>query len=254
MKAITLILAISFPFLSFSQNSYYGNREKGWFWYEIKEMRKDSKKEEIKDLEPSKGLSAKEILKKQGEDWESSVAIAVLEPNEKNLEDYIIKTEKITSQATVFSKAFEKFLWRNPRYDLLLENPTNTQAILAKNRDKEREIDQQIDEIAKNYGILFFFASSCSVCHAFAPILKNFSKKYNFTILPISQDGIGLKEFPYFKTDTYFSQSLNVKVTPSIYLLHPDSNKISSINFGYADFEKLRQKIIVAYERIQNDN
>ncbi len=246
MKALFLIMSITFLGLCSAQDhTFYSDHERGWFWHESAPKNEPEKKEKISPQTPA------QILKNQGQDWEESVARAVLEPNNKNIKEYVEKTEKITSQAQKFSSAFERFIWANPEFDYSLQNPTSTEAIIAKNKDERLSSDLAIKKIAQSHALLFFFSSSCSVCHSFAPILKKFEKDYSFSVLAISNDGAGLKEYPKFERNFKLAQSVNLEVTPSVYLLNPDSNAVIPISFGFSDYEALRVKLLSAFMQVK---
>lgn len=227
------------------EKNYYSDRERGWFWKE-----RNLKIKTKKNQSGGAPATARQVLKKQGEDWEEAVANAVLNPTRENIRDYVVKTEAVTSQADRFSKAFEAFILHNPDHNFLLKNPASSKAIMAKNREKSRSVDLELKALSRRYGLVYFFSGSCSACLSFSPILKKFENDYSFSVLPISVDGKGIKEFPRFKKNVYLANKLKIKITPSLFLVEPDSGKIRPVSFGFTGFEELKKRVLISYREI----
>ncbi|MFK5948028.1 MAG: conjugal transfer protein TraF [Methylococcales bacterium] len=231
--------------------SFFNDRNRGWASYEdplIEEINED----ELKDKESVSTpveipvLSPREILKKQGEDWENTMATAILNPNNETIRDYLSHTQKIMEQSQTFATGFKQALWVTPEFDYKLENPVNTQAIFAKNIQTNESNDELLYKLADENAILFFFRSDCPHCHRFAPILKKFAEQYNITVIPMSLDGGRLPEFENPRMNNLLAQKLNVKSVPAVFLLDPESNKTSTASYGYQGWSSLKKRILFA--------
>lgn len=258
MMCLALVLAQSIVFAESTASlnaetkqdnkAFLHDRERGWYWYEDPELVEEEPEEE-KVEEPKVStvvMTPREILKKQGEDWEDAMAQAVLEPTRENVTRYLALTDQIQGQAQNFAKSFKQTIWVTPEYDYTLQRPVSTQAIVARNQQQNRMDDQKLFQIAENNGIIFFFRSDCPHCHRFAPILKRFSEQYKFTVIPVSLDGGSLPEYPYPKKNYDLGRKLNVSVVPAVFLVEPETNTVSTVGYGYSDWSTLAMKILNA--------
>lgn len=233
--------------------------QRGFYWGEEPEPEVEEKEPEPEKLvshaKPTpapapKELSPREKLKKQGEDWEDALALAILEPKRENYLNYLEQTNQIMEQGQTFAKGFKESLWVTPEFDFTLKSPRKTQAIMAQNEHKRGEENEKLKSIAEENGILFFFRSDCPYCHKYAPILKRFSEEYGFTVIPISLDGQGLTEYPYPKKNYEMAGKLNVEVVPATFIVNPDTNKVSTVGYGYASWNQLVQKVLFAEQQM----
>lgn len=228
---------------------FYDDRERGWFYYEDPIVEEDKKKVPLDMSSPvlsSPVLSPREILKQQGEDWENSMAEAILNPTRDNIQEYMMHTQAIQNQAQSFASAFKRTLWVSPEFDYTLESPVTTQPLVARNQNNVKNDDEILLRTAQKDGILYFFRSDCPYCQRFSPVLKRFAEHYGFSIIPITLDGQGVKEFPDPKKDIALGRKLNVQNVPAVFLVNPDTNKIAIAGYGYSDWTKLKQKMLFA--------
>ena len=236
-----------------NSKAYYSDRERGWFWYEDPaEEEKEVIKPEAQAITTSQPvLSPREILKKQGEEWEDALATAILEPSKENYHNYLAMTAQIQQQSQEFATGFKQAIWVTPDYDYTLQKPRTTQAIVANNQKELRLTEQELYRLSQENGLIFFFRSDCPYCHRFAPVLKKFSKQYGFTIIPVSLDGKGLREYPYPKRNYDLGRKLNVEVVPALFMVNPDTNSVSTVGYGYSDWSALTKKVLFAAQQLE---
>jgi conjugal transfer pilus assembly protein TraF len=240
---------------SLAEKDYYQDRERGYFWYEVEPEQSDEDKPETLQESSVSTLSPREILKKQGEDWEDSLATAMLNPSDKMaMEEYLKQTFAINSQAATFSANFKKMIWTNPEFDSTLQRPVTTQAIMAKSQERFNGDQKSLENIADEKGLVFFFRSDCPYCHRFAPILKKFSERFGFTVIPVSLDNKGLPDFPYPKPNIDLGRKLNVSVVPALFLIEPDSNTVATVGYGFNDWQTLTNKVLFAEQQMTGES
>jgi conjugal transfer pilus assembly protein TraF len=99
---------------------------------------------------------------------------------------------------------------------------------------------RRFKRLASEYGLFFFFRKNCSYCHHFAPIVKRFADKYNWSVLGISLDGGTLSEFPHAKRDNGISARLGITHVPALIALHPKTKKLIPLAYGW--FQKMKLK------------
>lgn len=235
--------------------AYYNDRERGWYWYEDPSDVEEEEPEKVAPdaivVQPVPVLSPREILKKQGEQWEDALATAILNPTKENYLTYLAMTSKIQQQSQDFSTGFKQAIWVSPEYDYTLTKPRNTQAIIAQNEQESKLDENELYRLSQQNGLIFFFRSDCPFCHRFAPILKKFSERYGFSIIPVSLDGKGLPEYPYPKPNYEMGRKLNVSVVPALFMVNPDTNAVSAVGYGYADWSQLTTKVLFAAQQLE---
>lgn len=233
-----------------NEAAYYHDRERGWYWYEdpktIEEEPVQEAKKDTTGGESTSAPTARELLKMQGEDWEQTMAAAILNPSQQNYQEYLTKTALIQAQSQQFADGVKHAIWTNPEYDYTLAHPVETQAIVAKNQQDVAANQKELFSIAQSKGLIFFFRSDCPYCHRFAPILSKFSEAFGFSVIPVSLDGEGLPEYPYPKKNYDLGRKLNVSVVPALFIVNPDSNTVSTVGYGYSDWTTLIQKVLLA--------
>lgn len=257
MRILFFIVAFVPLFSTAIEKQYYDDKERGWFWKESlpeEQEKEDNPNPIISVLEQPSPMSPREILKKQGEDWEDALAAAILDPTKENYVNYLTLTTQIMGQSQKFSDGFQKVVWVEPEYNYKLDHPVSTQAIFAKNQLTREDEDKQLKNIAQEKGILFFFKSDCPYCHRFAPVLKKFSEFYGFSVIAVSMDGKGLPDYPEFKVNQDMAQKLNVTVVPAVFLVEPSKNQISTVGYGYMDWTQLITQILFSNEQFSGAN
>jgi len=236
--------------------NYFDDRERGWFWYEdpaakAEEAIKKPTREAGTEVPASPELMPRAILKKQGEDWENSLATAILQPTKANYRRFLALSSRIQQQSQVFATGFKQAIWVTPQYDYTLKKPRTTQAIVAQNQEALRLSEGELYRLAQRHGLIFFFRSDCPYCHRFSPVLKKFSDQYGFSVIPVALDGVGLPDFPYPKRNEDLGRKLKVSVVPAVFLVDPQSNAVSTVGYGYADWSTLTQKVRFAAQQLE---
>ena len=121
--------------------------------------------------------------------------------------------------------------------------PSDNGAPLARKimqEQKEKELHQKIRRLAIETGLFFIFKQSCPHCHAFAPVVKEFSREYGFEVKAISGDGGVLKEFPDAVSDNGMIDKINVKrVYPAQFLAHPPTGNVIPVAWGMTTPDQL---------------
>lgn len=229
--------------------TYYQDHARGWYWYEDPKL-EEKKQAEQQVIESAPPLSPRDILKKQGEDYENALALAMLKPTPENYQKYLAISSQIQQQAQDFSVGFKEAIWQSPEFDYTLKQPVTTQAIIAKNEEEKAGNEKDLSALSGNNGLLFFFRSDCPYCHRFAPVLKKFSEFYGFTVIPVSLDGGGLPEYPYPKRNYDLGRKLNVENVPALFMVDPDRNTVATVGYGYSDWSVLTQKVLSAGKHI----
>ncbi|MBN8828903.1 MAG: conjugal transfer protein TraF [Sphingobacteriia bacterium] len=240
-------LLLSFIVLSSNaEASFWSKKAEGWHYYEQqpkKEIIEDKKQENKENTELEIDYS-KEIQNIQVE-LKKRLDKAIISPTESNVREYVKYQQFVINKSHTFSKNWQKVVLAHPELDETLKHPVNhvgRGVYLQQQKALKNEI---IANLAKEYGLFFFFKNSCNYCHAFAPIVKNFAEKHKWAVLPISLDGGVLKEFPNSKQDNGMAESLNIANVPALIAYRASDNKLIPIAFGVTSETEIEDNILL---------
>mgnify|MGYP002376969454 CR=1 FL=1 len=232
---------------------YYQSGEQGWFWYAQPPANPD--KPEPPEEQPAAVMSVSPAkpaedtndplvqMKQVQEAIERAQARAVLDPTPANVQAFMVVNAQAQAQAARFAETWQQVLWQTPQLDYRLVKPTDDQAIHAYNDAKLAINEDFLRSASQQYGLFFFFRSTCPYCHKLAPILKQFATQYGFNIVAVSLDGQGLPEFPDFKTSQQVAVELKVEAVPALFLVEPRKRDIQPISYGFITWDELRTRI-----------
>lgn len=232
--------------LSFADH-YYEAHAVGWHWYDDPEETKEIKKEKntTEESDPTQVVSRIRKTIKQALDQ------AIVDPTTQNVERYITLQNEMSERANQFSNVWQKILLEEPALNYSLSHPTNNAALQVYHEQESKEKEQALAEFGKRSGLFFFYRSSCPYCQRFAPILKNFAEKYKIVVIPITLDGVSLPEYPHSRQDSGQAEKFQVKVSPSLFLVDPLTQKAIPLAYGLTSETELRDmlyKIITHYQ------
>lgn len=246
-KCLILLGGISSFSLEAGAN-YYEEHARGWHWYEMLEQAEKEKNKEKAHLSP---LDEVKAIRKE---MDTKRAIAILEPTEENVYEYLLLQEHWTSRSEKFSKTWQLVLTKHPELNYNLQHPTSE---LAKRVEKDEllyKVKEAINYVSQKYGLFYFYKSDCPYCDKFSPILSDFSKRYGLHILPISLDGKPNKFFTNFKIDNGIANKWNVSHVPALFAVSPENDQVIPIAFGLASQIELQQKFVSLYDHIKEQN
>jgi len=222
---------------------FYAQHDEGWFWYqreEKKELRTDTLKDKSVPSTPSsKLLTAKDKVKQIQENFEEATAQAILNPTLSNVQDVMTLQRQIIDRSTQFQEIWMQASLFEGQHLRLSDNGAPLARKIMQEQ-KEKELQQKIRRLAKETGLFFIFREDCKFCHAFAPVVKEFSREYGFEIKAISGDGGKLKEFPDAVPDNGMIQKINVKrIYPALFLAHPPTGNVIPVAWGMTTPDQL---------------
>ena len=200
----------------------------------------------IKDQLPTTGEAAQQALEEFQQSVKLSRALAIMNPSEDTLREYIKKQEVMLEKSAMFTDVWRRTLWNNPELDYSQNHrPTNSLAIASYDQQKDQRTKEIIANIAQTQGLLFFIRGDCQYCHAFAPTLKQFQEAYGIQVMAVSLDG-GV--IPGFETNTVpdngISQSLGVTVTPTLFLADTITKEYKSLGAGVMSMSELENRFV----------
>jgi conjugal transfer pilus assembly protein TraF len=235
--------------------TYYDRKAEGWHWYEDRyqkaEIREEKKKTDKSNRNETQNdpLIRLEAFRKEVNRLK---AIAVLNPTFHNVKAYMVIQKELMDRGTRFAQKWMEVVYTTPKLDYTLHHPTS-QAARHVYLDQEREkMETQIRALSKTHGLFFFYSSQCAYCKQFAPIVKAFSEKYHWEVLPISLDGEVLPEFPNAKSDNGAAMALGVQSVPTLLAVEPKTGKVIPLSHGMSTHDQIEDRIRVLIMKGKN--
>ena len=230
--------------------SFWDEKARGWHWYEDpileEEVTEEEKKLASDQSQPEKPPTAKEIIAKNKEILEESLAKAILSPTPENVQRYQELQHEMMERSSKFADVWAKSLLYNPNLDHRIQNPESQYAIKLNTARKFENRKKLIKEASKEYGFFYFFGGNCKFCHGFVQILAMFKEKYDWNILSVSMDGKlipGLEQIGKVEVDNGISEKFNVVATPSLFLVHPSTGDVIPVGSGMMSLDVLEENI-----------
>lgn len=173
--------------------------------------------------------------------------VAVVNPTQKNVLAYHEFKTKMLAQSEKFSAVTQSVIWQNPAIDYNVTNPVANFAQTSQRIQKNRDEEQLMRDLAKGYGIVFFYRGSCGPCHAQAPIFKIIQQRYGMEVLAVSLDGAAMPGFENARPDNGISKALTggrgVEATPMSFLVSRDYKDITMLGAGVIAEDEILNRI-----------
>ena len=242
--------------------SYFTDKQRGWFWYEVQPEPVLKRKPEPEPRKAAPSLPAiaetqpKPITPAEPEpltsawlrkNMETYLNKAIDEPSHENVAAFYYLQRVMMDKAERFTNAARYVVMSDPQLDETVRRPVATYAANEANHQASLMADRALKDIAGLAGILFFFRSDCPYCHVQAPILSMLEKTYGFKIYPVSLDEQAMPNglFGNFKLDQGQAAFLRVEQTPALFLMKPP-RQIVPLSQGALSLEELTCRILLA--------
>lgn len=226
--------------------SYYGGKSEGWFWYQdpVEKKQTDKKPPEKKKDEPKKDDSfSVSWLKKN---LPVLMEKALDNPTKDNVAAYLFAQRVAMDKAQKFEEKAMQVAATDPVLDENNRAPMSSYGREAFMNMNYRAKEESLKYLAHNVGGLFVFIdSTCSYCRAQAPSINDIANNYGFNIKYISIDGKGIPEVSRFVKDNGISKKLNIKIWPTTVMAVPPNN-FYVLSQGIMTTEDLKERILLA--------
>lgn len=229
---------------SFLSSYFWNQKAEGWHWYEA------FPEQEI--IQPGilpKIQSPTEILEAFKAEVTQKLHKALVNPSFENVKAYQEIQKKLMDRSEAFSKRWLEVLYQTPHLDETVTYPISQAARHTYLDHRRRSLQQLLKKLAQRYGLLFFFQGNCPYCHQFAPLVKQFSKIYGWSVLAVSLDGTVLKDFPDAKPDNGAAASLNIETVPALISVNPKTGNLIPVSFGMRSMDQLEEHFYLLAEQ-----
>lgn len=238
MRSITNILV---PFLlcliwvhNAHAENFFKDRARGWFWFEEKAQ------PEVQDHQKAVAQQTPtDRIKNLQKRVEAALHKAVLEPTLENIAEYKDLQNEVMKKSEVFAHNWKLLQYTNPQYDTSLSIPINQRAIHISNNLNSVLDTKRINQLAKEYGLIFFYKGRCPYCQQYADFVQRFAKQHGFDVMAIRMDDKTLPQFPDARQDNGIASTLNVTSVPALIALHPGTKQYIPLGYGYVSEDEI---------------
>lgn len=247
MRAVLVALAAALFVFSLEPaapgESYFDQRERGWFWYEPF----SSHREEARSGTSKRQLTVKEIRERGERLFEA----AILSPTKENVRAYMEHQKRVLERSEEFARVWKRILWESPALDSTVDSPVSAAGAEISRNLRKTARDGVIEKISRVGKLVFFFRSDCPFCGGQAEVLKTLERRHGIGVLAASLDGRGLHPlYPRFTDGAAQAARLGVERVPALFLFVPSRRKIVRIGTGYLTLGEIRQRLHVVGEEV----
>ena len=189
MKTYLLVGVLSSLPLQNLSGGWLERKAEGWFWYEDRE-----KKQKVEEqLEPPTPLltslpassaqiplTATEEMALIRKDLEERLNKAMLDPTEENVIAYMHMQQHWIHQSAQFSQVWLRNLLNAPELDSRLHDPVTQYGVQVQKQILREQREERIRDLAKTYGLFFFYEGNNKVSQAFSFVVRESSQMVRF--------------------------------------------------------------------------
>lgn len=236
LTLIVMCIVFSLPATVSADRKWWEKRDEGWFFYKdppapAKQQPPPPPKQEPTTKEPDRRNEplASEVIKREGERLLSD---AMVTPSEENVKAYMEHQKRALEMSERFAYIWQTLLMKYPE----LYISTSTEGV---NEDIRRAVAQ----LGTRAGLFFIYSSECDPCRQSSPVVAEFRRKYNFTVIPVTLDGRVLPDLPDSRGDNGISVRLGIDRVPAWYLAYPGEDRFEHIGTGFMSLVELERRL-----------
>lgn len=229
-----------------TEAGWLDRKAEGWAWHE-KKQKEESVQDEVS--EPIDSKSSKEQIAEVKEKLEELLATALISPTEENIYAYMQLQYEWLEKSSNFSQMWAKTLLNSPQLNSsVTDRPTTQYGIQLHKHIKKSRMKELIQSLCQDHGLFLFYEGGSKISQALSMVLLEFSKQYNWEIVPISIDGIMLEAMPTSRIDNGLSHNLGITVFPAVFIINPMTKEATPIAYGLASLDQILQNISLQFE------
>jgi conjugal transfer pilus assembly protein TraF len=265
MNYPTKILLLSLGFLLVIQEvvkasgkqdqNFFRQHAEGWFWYkdepvtleegeETPQHQKDSSQRQV----APRAVTAEDRATQEVENFKKAIEgkrnLALSNPTHENVAEYMRIQQEMANRARHFGQVWQQVVLNEPALNYERVYPTAQYARHIQDEEQQKIKEGKIRDLAREYGLFYFFKSGCRACEGFSPIVKLFSEKYQWDVMAISVDGSPNPYFPNTQTDNGISEELGIKAVPALIAFHSATGNLIPISYAMTSLDRLEDNIM----------
>ncbi|HHT0604956.1 TPA: type-F conjugative transfer system pilin assembly protein TraF [Legionella anisa] len=154
-----------------------------------------------------------------------------------SLQDYWL------SESSRFKSLFQQTMLAHPEYDYAVTHPTSNLGAKITDEVRESQTVAIINRISKSHGLLFFYRGKSPYDLKQIPIVVDFCRRFNLSLMPVSVDGVASPTLMNSRIDQGQANRLGVRYFPALLLVNPQSQHVSPIAYGLTTQDVLMERI-----------
>lgn len=221
--------------------------EEKFNWYCEEEQKPASATQDKKSVDVSETKEEKAVkeLDKITKDLDAKRALSVVHPTPDNIRAYMAAQKVEIDRASYYADVWRRVLWQSASLNFELKNPMNNSAIKVAAREREKKQNDTMTDLAKEWGIFFFFRGDCPYCRHMVSTLQWITRQYDMTIMPISMDGATIDGLPAAVKDNGLSATLGVEAVPMYVLGNVKTHQMVTLGSGVLSLQDFVERIYV---------
>ena len=154
-----------------------------------------------------------------------------------SLQDYWLK------ESSRFKSLFQQTMLVHPEYDYAVTHPTSNLGAKITDEVRESQTVAIINRLSKSHGLLFFYRGKSPYDLKQIPIVADFCRRFNLSLMPVSVDGVVSRELMNSRVDQGQANRLGVRYFPALLLVNPQNQHVSPIAYGLTTQDVLMERI-----------
>ncbi len=233
---------------SWWEESPWGDPERGFNWYPDPAS-KPKKDEKLEEKTKPKSIYEMKSLDDINKELKRLKEQAILNPTEKNIHTFLKAQDWIMNKSSAFADATRRVIWAKPDVNYQAKSPAANFSRMKEYERKSKLNRQNIQELSKDHGLIFFSRSDCNFCHDQAPVLKWVERELGIQVMAVSLDGGPVPMYPDAKADNGISMMVTggegVQIVPAVYLVNRETKEAIPLGTGVIAGEELAERIWV---------
>ena len=251
VSCFCLFLVLIFCKEFFAKTRFYGDYQRGYFWFETPRVFDPSEKEtQTKKNETawsdSKYKTAREALKAFKAELDEKKAQFVMKPTVDSALSFLKIQKAMLKQSSKASHVYGKAL-------LLTEKGHTTSSyVVNRIKDDEQRLknDQKLKLSSRYFDILFVYKKSCPYCEKFKDVLLRFQKTYGYQVDGLSIGGGSYKDFHHL-TSHPIEKLTTFDMVPAVFLVSKAKDIAAPITQGYLPYDLLGERVVFILDEIE---
>lgn len=204
---------------------------RGWQWYQEEIPPMEAKEQESPpETAPKDALETLSLLQKA---TKTALARAILYPSPEHFITFFTWQNYWTKQAGRFSQSAKKAFLSRPDLDYNLKYSHYNGTVSHQLAQDAAAQQQAIRELAKKYGVMFFYRGREPMDNQLVNVVKHFKETYPLPVLSIAVDGVIHPQLPDSRQDNGQTARLGVRYFPALMLFDPQSETVHPIAYGF---------------------
>jgi len=148
-------------------------------------------------------------------------------------------------EATTHGKLNQKALLYYPEYDFSVTHPTSAIGTQLNDAVRAKKHAEIIKNMASTHGLLFFYRADNPYDQKEILIIKDFSDRHGFSLIPVSVDGGRSPLLKDTRIDNGQADALGVRYFPALLLINPkDGGQVTPVAYGLTTQDVLATRIV----------